>query len=228
MGAKAYVYLRVSTDDQAKEGNGLDAQRRACRVWCEARGFEVAGEYADEGVSGSKPLSKRPALLSLIQQLEEGSVLLVAKRDRLARGMEVGFAIDAEVRAAGGRVASAAGEGTDEGDGDPRAQLMRRMIDAFAEFERAVIAERVTAALASRKARGLRVTGRVYGYNLEGENVVRNETEQAVIARMRELRDAGAGYHAVAGVLERDGVASKDGKRWTGATVRRILKREVL
>ena len=73
------AYLRVSTDEQANSGLGLDAQLDAI--------IAAVGQpdaiYRDEGYSGSDP--KRPALMDAIDALSAGDVLVVAKRDRLAR-----------------------------------------------------------------------------------------------------------------------------------------------
>lgn len=149
------AYLRVSTDDQAESGLGLAAQEASCRVW--AAGAEVE-TYTDAGVSGGAPPSERPALVRLLAAVRKGDVLLVAKRDRLARDPYYAIIIERAVSASGGRVVSAAGEGTD--DDSPTSILMRRILDAFAEHERLLIGVRTKAALGARKAQGKRVSGR--------------------------------------------------------------------
>ena len=152
------AYLRVSTDQQTDSGAGLEAQYEACR---KAAG-ELAGVYRDAGVSGSTGLDKRPALLEAIGVLNPGDVLLVAKRDRLGRDPLVVAMIESAVQRKGARIMSAAGEGT--GSDSPSDILMRRIIDAFAEYERLIIGARTKAALRAKKARGERVGGIPYGY----------------------------------------------------------------
>jgi hypothetical protein len=89
---------------------------------------------------------------------------------------------------AGARVTSAAGEG--EGD-DPASKLMRTMIDAFAEYERAIIKARISAALAVKAARGEKVGGvQTYG-KADGIDAERAATERAILDCVRELRAAG-------------------------------------
>src|SRR5688572_24763258 len=80
----AVGYLRVSTEDQSL---GLDAQREALTRWCAANGATLVAVHVDQGVSGGAPLEERPALLAALDELRVrgAGVLLVAKRDRLAR-----------------------------------------------------------------------------------------------------------------------------------------------
>src|SRR5690606_20526464 len=94
---------------------------------------------------------------------KKAGLLLVTRRDRLARDVVKAAMIERLAARHGARVVSAAGEG--EGD-DPASSLMRRMIDAFAEYERAILKARTKAALAVKKARGERVGSIPYGKRL--------------------------------------------------------------
>lgn len=151
MFGKAIGYLRVSTEEQGQSGLGLEAQQAAIDRFCEANGWEVA-DVGQDVVSGASGLDKRPALLEAIGQLAQGDVLVVAKRDRLGRDPIVVAMIEAAVQRKKAKVVSAAGEGT-EGE-DPTHVLMRRIVDAFAEYERLVIGARTKAALQAKQARG--------------------------------------------------------------------------
>ena len=112
--------------------------------------------------------------------------------------------IEAAVRRRGARIVSAAGEGT-EGDG-PTDVLMRRIVDAFAEYERLVIKARTKAALQVKKARGERRSGRLpYGTELAGEEIpsYRLPCELAVLETIKELRAGGLTLQAIASEFER-------------------------
>ena len=82
---RVVIYLRVSTDEQAKNKNGLHAQEDAARAYAARLGYEVAGVFADAGITGSVGLEHRPALMDAIAALGKGDVLLVAKRDRIGQ-----------------------------------------------------------------------------------------------------------------------------------------------
>lgn len=83
--AAAVGYARVSTDEQAREGVSLDAQRERIRAYATAKGLAMVDVLADEGVSG-KDL-RRPALEELLARCQRGEVahVVVLKLDRLTR-----------------------------------------------------------------------------------------------------------------------------------------------
>ncbi len=66
---KAIGYIRVSSDDQAREGLSLEAQERKIRAYCDLKGLELVTIFKDEGISGFKPLEKRPGGLSALASL---------------------------------------------------------------------------------------------------------------------------------------------------------------
>jgi len=219
-GITAWAYSRVSTDEQTESGHGLNAQADACSELAERESWNLAGSFCDEGISGAAGLDKRPGLLAAIDSLQRGDVLLVAKRDRIARDPLVMAMTEAAVNRKGARIVSAAGEGTESND--PGAVLMRRMIDAFSEYERLVIGARTKAALRAKRQRGERVSRHTpYGYRLgpDGVHLEPEPAEQAVIAEARELRDSGLSLRAVAEELERRGFMSRTGRRFVPAAV---------
>jgi DNA invertase Pin-like site-specific DNA recombinase len=231
---KAVAYYRVSTDEQAESGAGLAAQHDACRAYCGRLGIPMAEADADDGVSGAAPVDRRPGLLDALGLLEKGDVLLVSKRDRLARERRVIVMIEAAVERIGCRVVSAAGEGTQ--DDDPASILMRIILDGVAEYERLIIKARTKAALRAKQRRGQR-TGKVpLGFDLaddgqrskEGRPIalVANAGEQETIATIRALRSGGRTFRAIAAELDRLGIPTKEGRAaWHHSSVARILNR---
>jgi DNA invertase Pin-like site-specific DNA recombinase len=221
------IYLRVSTEEQATSGLGLAAQLAACSTWAEREGRTVAGRYSDEGITGAATLDERPGLLDAIASLERGDVLLVAKRDRLGRGDPVLLAmIESAVARKGCRVVSAAGEGTD--DDEPSSILMRRLVDAFAEYERLIIKARTRAALSAKARRGERISGRIpYGRDLaaDGKTLVVNVIEEARISQFRSWSETGSSPRQIAWLLNARSIPAKGGGAWNESSVRTILKR---
>lgn len=221
------TYLRVSTDEQAESGAGLAGQLDACRRNVDrTASAELVGPFADEGVSGAASMDKRPALLEALAELRRGDVLLVAKRDRLGRDPIAVAMIEAAVNRKGARILSAAGEGTD-GDG-PTDVLMRRIVDAFAEYERLIIRARTAAALQAKIRRGERCGSVRFGYDLaaDGSTLVANEAEQATLATIHELRAAGHSLQAIADRLNERGIPTKLGRGpWRHTSVNRVLAR---
>ena len=221
--AKVLVYLRVSTTDQAESGLGLEAQLAACQQWADKNGGVIEAVFRDEGISGAKGLDKRPGLLEAIGALAKGDVLLVAKRDRLGRDAMVLAMVEASATRKKARIVSAAGEGTD--NDDPSAVLMRRMIDAFGEYERLVIRARTRAAMAAKNRRGERCWGSKYGFQVVQKGLVADDQEAKTLDRIRTLRTSGLSLRKICATLVTEGVPTKNGRPWHPATVAGILER---
>src|SRR5579864_6724647 len=106
----AVAYVRVSTEEQRL---GPEAQRAQIEVWAARAGVRVVAWCLDQGVSGAAPLETRPALVTALAELraQKAGVLVVAKRDRLARSVEVALALERALQGVGARVVSADGTG---------------------------------------------------------------------------------------------------------------------
>src|SRR4051794_460309 len=85
---RAVGYVRVSTNEQADSGIGLESQRAAIRIDCERRGWQLVALLED--AASGKSLDRRPGLaraLELIERRDGADVLVVAKLDRLSRSL---------------------------------------------------------------------------------------------------------------------------------------------
>ena len=188
------IYARVSTRDQNCELQLADLEAMAT-----ARGFEVAGRYVDQGISGAK--ERRPELDKLMADARRGKFQTVAvwKFDRFARSLKHLISSLEEFQALGVAFISYR-EAVDTST--PAGKMLFSVIGAMAEFERELIRERVAAGLARARAKGVRL-GRP-----------RAEFD---LARARELRHQGLSLRRTA---ERLGV-NKD-------TLRAALARELV
>lgn len=205
----AVAYLRASTDDQHLSP---DAQRAAIVSWARTAGVAIVSWHVDQGVSGAADVADRPALAAALGALRVhgAGLLVVAKRDRLARDVYLAAAIDRAVASSGARVVTA--DGTANGD-TPADAFMRTILDGAAQYERALIRSRTKAALAAKRAKGER-TGTVrYGFTADANGkLVECPAEQAVIAQVRALRDAGLSFRGIVAELARAGVVGRTGR----------------
>jgi DNA invertase Pin-like site-specific DNA recombinase len=220
----AIAYIRVSTTEQEL---GPEAQKAAIERWAKAQGVTVASWHVDQGVSGGAELDARPGLTAAFDSLRDlgAGLLVVAKRDRLARDVMISAMMERLAQKAGARIVSAAGEG-DGKDDDPSSLLMRRIIDVFAEYERALIRSRTKSALAVKKARGERVGNVPFGYRLSEDNasLVARDDEQAVIGRIRELRHQGVSVRGIVAKLDAEGVVGRRGRALCKSAVENVLR----
>ena len=217
----AVVYRRVSTQEQVDSGLGLEAQLEAAKTYAASQGWNVAEVYTDAGISGGASLDKCPHLIEAIDALRRGDVLLVAKRDRLGRDVYRTATIERLVERRGASVASA--DGTGNGD-DPAAALMRRMVDAFAEYERALIGARTSAALQAKKARGESTGTAPYGYRAEDGKLRTNPPEVALIDAIKAASERGLSTRAIAAELASAGYTTRSGGPVHQVFVHRVLR----
>jgi len=192
------LYARVSTDKQTV-ANQLAALHEAG----ERMGWQVAGTFTDKGISGAKGRDQRPQFDKLLKGVTRGEFNLVAawSVDRLGRSLTDLLAFLGELHAKGCDLYLHQ-QGLDTST--PAGRAMFQMMGVFAEFEREMIRERVTAGLRRAKAAGV-----VIGRPRVGEG-----TEQRIrgmlaegVGKVRIAKEVGCGVSTVQRVLAEQGAA---------------------
>jgi len=209
----------VSTDRQAEEGLGLEVQQQVIRAWAKAAGHRVVMRARDEGVSGSNGLDTRGALPEALQALRDrrAAGLVVYRLDRLARDLIIQEQLLADIWRLGAQVFSTSqGEAaylSDDPD-DPSRRFIRQVLGAVSEHERSMIALRRRSGRKRKAAKGGFAYGSPpFGYPTLGKELVADPTEQAALARMRELRSQGRSLRQIGDALDAEGVNPKRGDR---------------
>ena len=159
------------------------------REYAKARGWQVIGEFVDVGVSGSK--ETRPQLDAMMRQAKTRKLDLIAvwKLDRFGRSLRHLVDALAELEATSVAFVSL----RDNLDlSTPAGKLMFHVIGAMAEFERALIQERVRAGLAVARSKGKTL----------GRPKIKRERDKDA-KRIRQLRDEGQSYREIAEELGR-------------------------
>lgn len=145
------TYARVST---ANNGQDPSLQTRELKEYCERRGWQLAGEYVDVGISGAK--EKRPELDRLMADAYKRrfDVVIVWKFDRFARSVSHLLRALETFKAPGIEFVSFS-EQLDTST--PAGKLVFTVLGAVAELERSLIIERVRAGMRNAKAKGKRI-----------------------------------------------------------------------
>lgn len=215
----AILYLRVSTIGQATEGVSLDAQKTKAQAWAMLNGYSVAGAYTDAGVSGKRASNRDGLQKALDAVCGVRGALVVYSLSRLARSTADALAIAARLEKAGADLVSL----TERIDTTTAAgKMVFRMLAVLAEFERDLVSERTTAALAHKAAQGERVGQIPMGSRLaaDGVHLERDAAELATLEDLRAMRASGLSWQAIADALNGRGVSTKKGKAWTWQTAR--------
>src|ERR1700682_1344676 len=145
---KAAIYARVSTTNH---GQDVSMQTRELREYCERRGFEIADEYTDVGISGSK--DSRPELNRLMADAHKRrfDVVAVWRFDRFARSVSHLLRALETFNALGIAFVSLSEQMDTTA---PTGKMVFTVLGAVAELERSLIAERVRAGLRNARAKG--------------------------------------------------------------------------
>jgi site-specific DNA recombinase len=221
----ALGYVRVSPDEQAERGLGLEAQRQRIRAYCEMKGLNLSTVFEDPGLSGGKPLGSRSAGERLLADARRTKqVVVVARLDRLFRSVADAAQTICESDRYGIELVAIA-EGFDMTN--PYGRAMAQMASVFAELERAMIRERTKAAMKVKRGRRERISGHApYGWDFGPKGkLVENAKEQKICAWILQLHKRGESLRGIAKRLNDRGIEPKGAVLWLHSSVLRIVKR---
>lgn len=224
---KLIGYIRVSTEEQAKEGLSLDAQKQKILKYTDLWDAEIVEIVSDPGVSAGKPLEDRPGGKRVLEAVDSKSVdgVVSLKLDRLFRNASDCLNIverwDKQSTALhliemGQQAVNTAG---------PMGKFFLTIMAGVAELERNQIRERTAMIMQHMKEQGLYTGGRPpYGFEVKEGRIVENDNEQQIIALINQLRDDGLYIKQIVAQLEEMGVTSRKGTPLQATQIMRILK----
>lgn len=226
------VYLRVSTDGQADDGQGLAIQEAACREWLRRGRHRLVEVCSDAGKSGGADVGHRPGLARALALVgaDRADGVLVHRLDRLARDLVLQEQLLAELHRRGKDLASV--DATEHASltyspDDPTRALVRRMLGSIAQYEREVIRLRLMAGRARKKLDGGYAGGAPpYGYAAVRGQLVALPDEQRGLKLIRRLATDGTPYRQIGAELHRRGFAPRKGGEWRPGAIRAIVERD--
>lgn len=187
-----FGYIRVSTLQQATEGDSLETQLKQIQSYAILKGYEIKPEnfITEKGVSGSLEFERRPEGAKLFDRLDKGDVLIFSKLDRAFRNTRNALNTLHELKLRGVSVhfIDLGGDVTNDGIGS----VIFTILSAFATFERERIATRIREVKQVQKDEGKFLGGFTrFGYVVEGEKLVPNPEQQEIIKEMKAMRRRG-------------------------------------
>jgi len=222
---RAVGYIRVSSEEQVRHGLSLEAQRESLLAYAKLKGLELVAIFEDPGVSGGKPLSERPGGRALLAALKRGeaNAVIAVKLDRLFRSSVDALSTLETWQKAGIAIHIVDLGGMPFDSSSAVGKFLLSVLVATAEMEKNLICERTRAVLAFKKANGEAYNHPPYGYKRDGKKLVPDPNEQAVIARILDLRARGYSLRRIATTLSAEGIPSKRNQTWSAEAVRRVL-----
>ena len=219
------AYCRVSTDSDAQL-ESLEAQKTHYETYITSRDdWEFAGLYYDEGITGTKK-DKRPELMRLIGDCKAGRIDFIVTKSisRFSRNTTdclelVRKLLDLNI--------PIFFEKENINTGSMESELFLAILSGMAESESVSISENSKWSIQKRFENGtFKCSYPPYGYDWDGEQMVINPEQAAVVKEIFAALLSGKGTHAIADDLNRRGVSSKRGGRWTATTIRGMLSNE--
>jgi DNA invertase Pin-like site-specific DNA recombinase len=219
--SRAIAYYRVSTPQQGRSGLGIEAQKSAIVRFAQSEGIEIIGEHVEiETGKGTDAFDRRPELATALARARKAKCpVVIAKLDRLSRDVHFISGLMSQ------RVPFIVAElGL---DADP---FMLHLYAALAEKERALISARTKAALAVKKAQGVKLGNpRAAQAAVKAQAAHRASADRFaanVLPIVESIRASGITSHAgIAHALNSRGVRTARGGQWHATTVRNLLAR---
>jgi site-specific DNA recombinase len=218
MGQRVVLYARLSKADPGS--HSIRSQLADMRRYAKLYHHDIIAEITDDGYSAAT--LDRPGMLRVVDMIEAGEVdaVIVLKLDRLTRSIaDLGRLLDT-FRARSVSLASVQ-ERLDTSTAGGRFTV--GILGLVSQWERESISERTKAALAQRKRDGLHVGRPAYGWRVHDGDLVRDESAQRALRRMRKLKRQGRSLRDICHALDSEAVPTPSGSAsWAPSTVARL------
>jgi DNA invertase Pin-like site-specific DNA recombinase len=218
---KSVSYMRTSS--AANAGADKDSEKRqrtAIEAFARATGYEIVDSYYDEAVSGADHITARPGFAAMMERIASNGVriILVETANRFARDLivqETGYAMLKER----GIELIAADKPDAFLDDTPTAKLIRQVLGAVSEFEKAMVVSKLKGARERKRATGVKVEGRknYAEINPEMVNMAKKLRRYKVQGRRRTLRE-------IADELATAGFITSTGRPYAAAAIARMIE----
>lgn len=216
---KCVIYRRVSTDEQAEKGFSLENQKLRLESFATSQGWEVVGDYVDDGYSGKD--MNRPALKKMFSNVDEFDVILVYKLDRFTRSvkdlnemLETIKEHDIAFKSATESIDTTSATG----------RMILNMMGTTAQWERETISERIKDVFGKMRENGIFSTGHPpYGYRYRENKSIEIVEERAEVVRYIFELSKTIGLLKISLELKKMGIKTRRNNNFGQSAVKRIL-----
>lgn len=225
---KTAIYIRVSTEEQAKEGYSISAQKQRLKAFCIAQDWSIAGTYVDEGISAKD--MNRPQLLQMIQDVKDGKIecVLVYRLDRFTRSvldlykmLEIFEKHNCKFKSATEVYDTTTAMG----------RMFITIVAALAQWERENLGERVRMGIYEKVRQGKYAHNRrPFGYNLDlktSELSIRDDEAKIVRLIIDLYLNKGYGANRICKYLNERGITTRDDNAWSDTPLMQLLKNPI-
>ena len=203
----AGLYIRVSTEDQAREGFSLPEQEKRLRAMCEYKGYEIYKVYEDAGIS-AKTGNTRPAFEELLQDIKDKkcNTIVVLKLDRLTRSV---FDWEKIIRFLEENNAYLDCANDDINTTNANGKMISRILTSVSQNEIERTSERTKFGMAGAIKEGHIPHKAPFGYKRVDKILVPDEATKDDIIRMFNLYHEGNSYQTISNIYNKEKVMGK-------------------
>ena len=222
----AGIYIRVSTEDQAREGFSLGEQEEKLKQLCKYKGFEVFKVYKDAGIS-AKDMKNRPQFQQMIEDMKNGLInyIVAYKLDRVTRSVrDLEVLISTLEKYHCYLICDRDDVNTSTANG----RFFVRMLTVLSQLEIEIVSERTKFGL-----NGAIKAGHIPGkcpigyYRAQDKTLKIDNTTKDIVLRIFEMYLEGKSYQTIANVLNKEKVSYPQVKKWIDSSVNRIINNKI-
>jgi len=213
----AGIYIRVSTEDQAREGFSLGEQKVKLLDFCKFKNYEVYGIYEDAGISAKD--TNRPAYQRMMQDMKEGNIryIVALKLDRVTRSM---YDLEKLIKQLDDNNCYLDCSNDEINTTTANGRLVLRLLTSVSQSEIERTSERTRFGLVGAIKNG-HIPGNIpLGYKRENKKVVIDELTKDTIVKIFDLYVKGYSYQKISHVLNKDNELNK---KWGDDSVYSII-----
>ncbi len=217
------LYMRVSTDDQAREGFSLSEQKERLEAFCMFKGYEIKEYYEDAGIS-AKTGNKRPDFERMIEDVKSGKIntVVALKLDRISRSiydwenvMTTLEKYDADLICVNDDINTTTANG----------KMISRIMMSVSQNEIERTSERTKVGLAGAIKQGHIPNQAPLGYKHDNKKLVIDHTTKDIVIRIFNLYHSGLSYQKISTLFNKEKVLGKE--NWRDSSIVAILENEI-
>ena len=222
----AGIYIRVSTEDQAREGFSLGEQEEKLRQLCKYKGFEIFKVYKDAGIS-AKDMKNRPAFQTMLEDMKRGLInyIVAYKLDRVTRSVrDLEVLISTLEKYHCYLICDRDDVNTSTANG----RFFVRMLTVLSQLEIEIVSERTKFGLNGAIKAG-HIPGKCpLGYYRNKDKTLKiDNTTKDIVVRIFEMYLEGKSYQTIANILNKEKVLYPEVKHWIDSSINRIINNKI-
>jgi len=217
------LYMRVSTEDQAREGFSLSEQKERLEEFCKFKKYEIKDYYEDAGIS-AKTGNERPEFIRLMEDIKSGKIntIVALKLDRISRSifdweniMKTLEKYNADIVCVNDDINTTSANG----------KMISRIMMSVSQNEIERTSERTKVGLAGAIKQGHIPHQAPLGYKHENKKLVIDHSTKDIVIRIFDLCHSGTSYQKISTLFNKEKILGKD--NWRDSTIFNILQNEV-